>query len=80
MELYKKLLNEANKFTQYNFRNYFTRKVKDEFKWLSQKDDVEADKEALAKAHEMYDMLKRQATIDNMYASEKLVIENKSKK
>ena len=77
LKLYKSLLTEASKFPDFNFRNYFVRRIKDGFyagKELKSHEEIEA---SLKKGHISLDMLRRQAAIGGMYeSSSKLPISN----
>ena len=67
LKLYKNLLSEASKFPDFNFRNYFLRRIKDGFyegKELKNPDEIE---KSLKKAHISLDMLRRQASIGQMF-------------
>lgn len=72
--LYKELLRESSKFKSYYYRNYFTRKTKDQFR-----KHIEANEEVsptlIKKGEEMLEMLRRQTTICNLYYGKRLVIE-----
>lgn len=76
LRLYHRFLTNAAKFDNYNFREYFLRKTKYEFRQaqnLTQKQDIiNAYNDALQK----FDILKRQAEISKMYHFEKLVVEH----
>jgi len=67
LKLYKNLLSEASKFPDFNFRSYFVRRIKDGFyegKELKNPEEVE---KSLKKAHISLEMLRRQATIGQMF-------------
>lgn len=65
--LYHSLLKEANKFTNYNFRNHAIRKIK----WDFQKDltitDEKIIQERLEQGHKQLESLKRQVTLSQLY-------------
>lgn len=74
LRLYKDLLRETANFRSYYYKNYFTRKVRTEFR--KNKDaDEESSKKLFKKAEDGLAMLKRQTTIVNAYSESKLVIE-----
>lgn len=75
LRLYKQFLSTASKFDNYNFREYAKRKVRYTFK--ENKDIADP-----AKVDRLYDAARteltsmaRQATISQMYRSDKLVVE-----
>jgi len=74
IRLYKSLLREAASFKSYYYRNYFTRKVRTEFRKNKNADERTAEL-LLKKAEEALAMLKRQTPICNTYSETKLVIE-----
>lgn len=74
LRLYKDLLREASNFKSYYYRNYFTRKVRTEFRRNKDADEAAA-KVLIKKAEEGLSMLRRQTTIVNSYYESKLVIE-----
>lgn len=75
LTLYKQLLSKAQKFDNYNFREYAKRRVQDAFK--EHKNLKEEDK-IVAFFNEGVDnlaLLNRQTVISQMYTTEKLVVE-----
>ena len=74
LRLYKCLLREASSFKSYYYKNYFTRKVRTEFRRNKQADE-QASGLLLKKAEDTLAMLKRQTSICNTYSESKLVIE-----
>lgn len=75
LRVYKELLRESSNFKSYYYRNYFTRKIKSQFRQHISADE-EKSKELLAKSEKMLDMLKRQTLISNTYDESRLVIES----
>lgn len=73
-QLYRQLLREAERFPQYNYRQYALRRIRDEFE---RRKDLEADKapELLARGREELERLRRMTTVASLYAHDKLVIE-----
>lgn len=74
LRLYKSLLVESSKFKSYYYRNYFTRKVRTEFR-RNQDANEENAKILIEKAAENLAMLRRQTSITNSYYESKLVLE-----
>ena len=62
--LYKNLLRVAGDFKDPNFKSYFTRIIKDDFKTINASDSFQKTQE------KNLEMLTRQQTIQNMYFSE----------
>ncbi|BFZ19721.1 hypothetical protein BsWGS_22760 [Bradybaena similaris] len=80
LTLYKHLLRESSKITDYNFRLYFLRKTRDTF---VENRHVTATKELQAlvkKADEHLQMLRRLVVVSQLFRSDKLVIETQSGK
>lgn len=75
LRLYKELLRESSNFKSYYYKNYFTRKIKSQFRQHLTADE-EKSKELLQKSERMLDMLKRQTLISNSYDESRLVIED----
>ena len=74
LRLYKDLLREAAKFRSYYYKNYFTRKIRTEFRRNINANE-EVSRGLLRKAEDGLAMLKRQTSIVNAYSESKLVIE-----
>ncbi|KAH3667279.1 hypothetical protein OGAPHI_002928 [Ogataea philodendri] len=73
LSLYRQFLRYSYKFENYNFREYFLRKARTDFKKLK---DFQGDSaELLEKARADLSVLKRQSTISQMYHFDKLVVE-----
>ncbi|VDQ06857.1 unnamed protein product [Trichobilharzia regenti] len=73
--LSSKLLKEAQKFTDYNIRSYFIRKIDRTFKKLGEIKDQGVLEAELKKNEDLLEVLKRQAILSNMYQPKKSVIE-----
>lgn len=75
MQLYRQLLREAERFPQYNFRDYALRKIRAEFE---ARHDLPADKipDLLCKGSEELQRLRRMTSVASLYVHDKLVIEN----
>lgn len=73
-QLYKQLLQEAEKFPQYNYRMFALRKIRDEFE--SRKDwGEEKVPEVVQRASAELTRLRRMTTVASLYAHDLLVIE-----
>lgn len=75
LSLYKNLLRESAKFSSYNYRLYFLRRVKDGFHENKALDDPVKILAQQEKAENLLGILKRQVFIQNMFEPGKLVIE-----
>lgn len=73
--LYKQLLEKAYKFDNYNFREYFRRRVHDGFKENKALKDEEKITAFFNDAVSQLAVLQRQSTISQMFTFEKLVVE-----
>lgn len=72
LSVYRSLLRNSNKFDNYNFREYFLRKTKGDFRKYKSVPDNTALVEL---AYNDLAVLKRQAAISQMYHADKLVVE-----
>ncbi len=82
LSLFRDFLRNSKKFEDYNFREYFLRKTRNDFKKL-QKLNEKNKKEAsdwLIQAQSDLALLRRQATISKMYHFDKLVVEKLNSK
>jgi hypothetical protein len=75
LSLYKNLLKNGKKFADYNYREYTLRRTKEDFR----KYKNETDKAKLDQLHkeglESLQLVKRQATISQMYKSQQSFME-----
>ena len=71
LAILKKTLSVAKKFPQYNFREYFVRRLNRDID-LAQNDTNYGN---LEKAKEDLEQMKRMVKINSLYCNEKLVIE-----
>lgn len=76
LSVYKLLMRESQKFSNYNFRAYALRRTRDSFKENKLLNDEKLMKKKLDFAKENLAIIKRQVVIGDMYRTEKLVIEN----
>ncbi|XP_031568641.1 LYR motif-containing protein 4-like [Actinia tenebrosa] len=75
LKLYRQLLREGQKFSDYNYREYALRRTRDGFK--SNKDIINTEDigQLIEKAQMNLEIVKRQATLNAMYKHQKLVVE-----
>ncbi|RUS79126.1 hypothetical protein EGW08_013104 [Elysia chlorotica] len=76
LTLYKSLLRESGKITDYNFRLYAIRRTQDAFKENKAVSDTARVQALLQKGRENLEVLKRQAVLSQLYGSTKTVIES----
>ena len=67
--LYRNLLKASMRFQDYNFRSYFVRRTKEEFR------RGELTSESLALGKSQLEVLQRQATLQSLYPSPKSILE-----
>mmetsp|Transcript_6179 Transcript_6179/g.14766 ORF Transcript_6179/g.14766 Transcript_6179/m.14766 type:complete len:88 (-) Transcript_6179:63-326(-) len=70
--LYRQVLRAAGSFSDYNFRAYFLRRARDDFRgfglrWQRGSIDAAGTDAFLQDANETLGMLKRQSTLSQMY-------------
>ncbi|VDM24251.1 unnamed protein product [Hydatigera taeniaeformis] len=69
------LLRASNNFTDYNFRTYFTRRIKEEFRKHEHSKSSEEQDKFIAEAEKILGILQRQSALSNFYRGLKLPIE-----
>ena len=67
--VYRQLLKTALRFQDYNFRTYFHRRIREEFR---------RGEMSLSEAHSHLALLQRQATVQGLYTAAKSVVETQS--
>ncbi|KAK6185244.1 hypothetical protein SNE40_007518 [Patella caerulea] len=75
LSLYKHLLKEGQQLSDYNFRSYARRRVRDAFHENKTETDPQKIQKLIGKAVENLDILKRQVTVGKLYGQGKLIIE-----
>ncbi|KOX72179.1 LYR motif-containing protein 4 [Melipona quadrifasciata] len=75
LSLYRNLIRESKKWNSYNYRMYALRKIQHEFKQNKTIQDIEKINECYTKGRENLEIIKRQATIGNLYSTRPLIIE-----
>ncbi|XP_043509677.1 LYR motif-containing protein 4 [Frieseomelitta varia] len=78
LSLYRNLIRESKKWNSYNYRMYALRKIQHEFKQNKTIQDIEKINECYTKGRENLEIIKRQATIGNLYSTRPLIIETKA--
>lgn len=75
LSLYRSLLRSGSRLAAYNFREYALRRTRDAFRANKDLDDFRETQNLLQKGYKELAILKRQASISQMYAADKLVVE-----
>ncbi|KAF5397779.1 hypothetical protein PHET_09351 [Paragonimus heterotremus] len=73
--LYKELLEVSQKFQDYNFRAYFTRKIKRSFEEMEKIKDPALLASKIQENKDLLEILRRQTAINNIYPPKKTAIE-----
>lgn len=73
--LFKQMLRASNNFTDYNFRAYFTRRVKEEFRRHGNVKSPKEQDKFIAEAEKTLGILQRQSALSQFYRGLKLPIE-----
>ncbi|PAA71158.1 hypothetical protein BOX15_Mlig009163g2, partial [Macrostomum lignano] len=75
LSLYKQLLRCGQKFNLYNFRVYAREKVRHEFRRNKEVSDPAQVRSLLDEARRGLELLRRQTAINQMFSTQRLVIE-----
>lgn len=75
LSLYRSLLRSAKALENYGFREYALRRTKDAFRTNKNESDVEKIQILLQKGIKELQVLRRQALINYMYQTDRLIIE-----
>lgn len=75
LSLYHKILKESNKFASYNYREYTKRRSRDAFKANKNVTDPAKIQQLLQFGEQNFNVIKRQALVNSLYHSQKLVVE-----
>jgi len=67
LALYKTMMRESSKFTDFNFRSYFQRRVRDGFKESMSLSEGPQIQEQLQIAQQNLQMIRRQATLSQLF-------------
>ncbi|XP_036593611.1 LYR motif-containing protein 4 [Trichosurus vulpecula] len=76
LDLYRVMLRESRKFTSYNYRTYAIRRIREAFRENKNVKDSAQIQMLVNKAKRNLDIIRRQTLINEMYSTDKLVIEN----
>lgn len=80
LSLYRNLLRQGSKLASYNFREYALRRTRDAFRENQSVAEPRDVQNLLQRGHKELNVLKRQATISQMYAAERIVVEQHAPK
>ncbi|XP_046375478.1 LYR motif-containing protein 4-like [Haliotis rufescens] len=75
LALYKSLLREARKFTEYNYRMYALRKTRDSFRTNKYVTDPQQIWNLLKDAQQNLTIIQRQVVVGQLYGEGRLIIE-----
>lgn len=73
--LFRSLLRESKRISNYNFRNHALRRVREEFRASASLETPEDVASRLAFGEEQLQLVRRQATISQLYPQEKHVLD-----
>ncbi|XP_018424300.1 PREDICTED: LYR motif-containing protein 4 [Nanorana parkeri] len=76
LNLYKIMLRESQNFGSYNYRTYAIRRIRDAFREKKNIDDFHEVQTLVHQAKENLDVIRRQVSIGQLYATQKLIIES----
>ncbi|KAJ2500247.1 OTU protein [Coemansia sp. RSA 1972] len=76
LRLYRSSLRAAQQFETYNFRKYFYRRTRDQFRAASGLTDTQAIAASLAEARGELKVMQRQGVLNKMFAHNRTVIES----
>ncbi|KAM5322834.1 LYR motif-containing protein 4 [Glossophaga mutica] len=79
LDLYRAMLRESKHFSAYNYRTYAIRRIRDAFRENKNVKDPVEIQTLVNKARRDLEMIHRQVHIGQMYATDKLIIENQEK-
>ncbi|OZC11301.1 hypothetical protein X798_01717 [Onchocerca flexuosa] len=77
IHLYKQLQRSASQFPQYNYREFFKRRIRDHFTAAVKNNDI-SETEFYEKCQELLQAIRRQSTLYQNYPISKLVIEEET--
>ncbi|XP_055913130.1 protein bcn92 [Eupeodes corollae] len=76
LSLYRMLVRESKKFPAYNYRMYFQRRIRDQFRENQCLTEPEQVAQQFKYGEEMLQLIRRQVIIGHLYGCDKLAIEN----
>ncbi|KAI6126837.1 hypothetical protein F5141DRAFT_1186166 [Pisolithus sp. B1] len=78
LRLYGSTLRAARSFSSYNFRNYFVRRTRENFRSMQTEQDSGKLSQAYNEAVKELAVLRRSAMVNQLYGGWRLVVENQS--
>ncbi|ESK92072.1 complex 1 protein (lyr family) protein [Moniliophthora roreri MCA 2997] len=78
LSLYGSTLRTSRSFSSYNFRNYFLRRTKDQFRALQAETDPEKVKNLYAEAVKELAVLRRSAIVNQLHGGWRLAVEDQN--
>jgi LYR motif-containing protein 4 len=79
LNLYKNLIRESKKFSNFNYRMYALRRVRDAFRENQNLTDQAKVEEVFKYGLKNLDIIKRQVVVNQLFKSNNLVIENEKR-
>ncbi|XP_078269998.1 LYR motif-containing protein 4 [Rhinoraja longicauda] len=76
LSLYRTMLREGKKFSNYSYRNFAIRRIREAFQENKNETNPEVIQELIEKAKSNYEIIRRQVLIGHLYTAPKLVIED----
>jgi hypothetical protein len=80
LKLYRSMLRNASRFQSFNFRKYFVRRIQEDFRKNRDLTDETKILQCIQKAKENDAVLRRQSSINSMYATDDIVLNSKPNK
>ncbi|KAL1667457.1 hypothetical protein GGF50DRAFT_124786 [Schizophyllum commune] len=76
LSLYHSTLRVSNSFSSYNFRNYFLRRARENFRAMQEADDTSALSKQYSEAVKELAVLRRSAIVNQLYGGWRLAVED----
>ncbi|KAL1742338.1 hypothetical protein HDZ31DRAFT_43448 [Schizophyllum fasciatum] len=80
LSLYHSTLRVSNSFSSYNFRNYFLRRARENFRSMQEANDSSALSKQYAEAVKELAVLRRSAIVNQLYGGWRLAVEDEKVK
>ncbi|KAK7060605.1 hypothetical protein VNI00_001371 [Paramarasmius palmivorus] len=78
LSLYGSTLRTSKSFSSYNFRNYFLRRTKDQFRAIQAEKDPEKVRSMYSDAVKELAVLRRSAIVNQLYGGWRLAVEDQN--
>ncbi|KAI5897136.1 uncharacterized protein SCHCODRAFT_02570664 [Schizophyllum commune H4-8] len=80
LSLYHSTLRVSNSFSSYNFRNYFLKRARENFRAMQEADDTSALSKQYSEAVKELAVLRRSAIVNQLYGGWRLAVEDENAK